>query len=280
MKPAKIRGKIRDFLDQCPEASDVEGMLKNEFKWIQKDGMIAVLHHLRKNPPLEIHGNCGSAKNLKLWRVSVTPEVHQKLLDLTVLGGCSMSRVVRLALNDGILKMRTPILPIPRGSFKKVDDRWCAELKESGVSGQKVTLAKRDGSEKLVMRDLIDFNADPSTEIEDAGDAGATSEPEPTEAPPTPEVRDAAPSDLQNVQVKSEPWRSGGIMEKHRLKQILEAIHHLTGTLVYDRMPPEDTTGLTVEESKEWNDQISSAHVGISRMLNILETSTKRVENQ
>ena len=162
MKPAKIRGKIRDFLDQCPEASDVEGMLKNEFKWIQKDGMIAILHHLRKNPPLEIHGNCGSAKNLKLWRVSVTPEVHQKLLDLTVLGGCSMSRVVRLALNDGILKMRTPILPIPRGSFKKVADRWCAELKESGVSGQKVTLAKRDGSEKLV---ILEAEIKPGTGI-------------------------------------------------------------------------------------------------------------------
>ena len=155
MKPAKIREKIHEFLDQCPETSDVEGMLKDEFKWIQRDGMIAILHHLRKNPPLEIHGNYGSAKNLKLWRVSVTPEVHEKLLDITVLCGCSMSHVLRQMLNDGRLIQRNPILP--KGIFKKFDGHWYAELDDSGKvtqeegSGLKVTLVKRNGSEKLVI---------------------------------------------------------------------------------------------------------------------------------
>ena len=67
-------------------------------------------------------------------------------------------------------------------------------------------------------------------------------------------------------------------MNNNSIKGILEAIHHLTTTLVYDESA--NSFGLTKDEYHNWTTHLAEAHISVGEMLNILEKTTKRTEVQ
>ena len=67
-------------------------------------------------------------------------------------------------------------------------------------------------------------------------------------------------------------------MEQNKIKQILEAIHHLTTTLVYDEF--RELEIFTQDELDRYSEHLSETHVSVGHMINILEQLTNRPEGQ